>query len=154
MSEVGFCEHPDHPAPAEPGGGANATNRIGDEWLCDEHVFVPRSRAERTLIRWTVADADASAGREVTEDEIDRLEKALGHSTMAEAFAEVVFAVCNHEDEICGEVVERREGEWVHIAAYTEHIETATRHGLVGVGQRCWPGKHFFAFPEMPPVVD
>ncbi len=46
--------------------------------------------------------------------------------------------------ENCGEVVGRREGEWVHILTY----DLLLHPDVPGVGQRCWAGKHFFAFPN------
>jgi hypothetical protein len=54
--------------------------------------------SERNLARFTEADAAEVLGRPITDDEYRRLVKALPYSTMGDAFAEVVFNVCDADD--------------------------------------------------------
>lgn len=51
------------------------------------------SRGQRSVLRYVAADADACAGRELTEDEVERVRRALPTELIAEAFADVVYQI-------------------------------------------------------------
>lgn len=60
------------------------------------------SRDDQVLYVVTAAEVDAIAEREITDVELARIAKAIGHSSIPEALSEVVFAVCGSaesEDE-------------------------------------------------------
>lgn len=56
------------------------------------------SRTRKPVLVWTAEDAEQSAGRTLTDDELDRISIALAHSTAEQTFGDVVFAVTTHRD--------------------------------------------------------
>lgn len=52
-------------------------------------------RTDITLWRFTAADADALAGRTLTADELERIGRAVGFSSIPDALDEVVGAVAD-----------------------------------------------------------
>lgn len=56
-------------------------------------------RMERNVIRFSAADVDSIIGRQATDDELNHVAKAAGHSSMGEAFYEVVTACLGYAPE-------------------------------------------------------
>lgn len=59
----------------------------------DPPTVTEAPRVARTVYRLTAADLDAHAGRELTDEELEVLARALGNSSIPDAVSEVVFAV-------------------------------------------------------------
>lgn len=58
-----------------------------------------QARDDRTVWRVTAADLDALAGRELTEEELQRVAKAIDHSTAGEAVEAAVEQVAGLRDD-------------------------------------------------------
>lgn len=78
------------------------TGRTGGSYMGREHHRRLRlapgptdahERAERVVWRVTAANADVHAGRALTDDELDRLANAIGHSSIPDALGDVISAV-------------------------------------------------------------
>ena len=79
-----------------------ATERLGhDEDYGFTYQFGPTDVAARArnLAHFTEEDAATLLGRPITDEEYRRLVKSLPHSTMGEAFTEVVHSVCGYPDD-------------------------------------------------------
>jgi hypothetical protein len=75
----------------------------------------PEDRSEQTVFRLTATDIDEQAGRKVTDDELARVAKALGHSSIPDAVSDVVGVVCEPSYcRVCGEPMWLDENEVSH----------------------------------------